>query len=56
MGTIAKRQRGARLKAPQRNIFSWIVLALRTTTVGFTIFLAPRSFTPVLYVDQWSII
>jgi len=38
------------------NILSWVVLALGPATAGFTIFLVIRSFTPVLYVDQWSII
>jgi hypothetical protein len=60
MGTIAKRQRGEPVESVAAstitNILSWVVLALGTATAGFMIFLVIRSFTPVLYVDQWSII
>jgi len=60
MGTIAKRQPGEPDESaaawPIAKILSWVVLALGTATAGFTIFLVIRSLTPVLYVDQWSII
>jgi hypothetical protein len=60
MATIAKRQRGEPVESAAAwtitNMLSWVVLALGTATAGFTIFLVIRSFTPVLYVDQWSII
>lgn len=60
MGTIAKRQPGEPDESaaawPIAKILSWVVLALGTATAGFTIFLVIRSLTPVVYVDQWSII
>ena len=60
MSTIGKHQRGAPVEnaaaSTITNILSWVVLALGTATAGFTVFLVIRSFSPVLYVDQWSIV
>jgi hypothetical protein len=42
-------------QAPE-SILCWTVLAIGIATAAFTIFLIIRSYTPVLYVDQWSFI
>ncbi len=37
------------------SILSWFVLALGAGTAGFALVLIVRSFSPVLFVDQWTL-